>query len=88
MKLKKGQYYYTYSTMYKCYRIKKADQDCDSTRFCSGSTAYNEPNHTTKESAMKRVCELNGWKYKHKNKSPELKAIGDAFKEFCKSVGI
>lgn len=66
MKLKKGQYFYSYSTMYKCYRIRRADQDCDFSKVCSGSLVYNEPDHLTKESAMKRVCELNGWEYKER----------------------
>lgn len=66
MKLKTGQYFYTYSTMYKCYRIMKADKDCDFPRNYSGSKAYNEPDHLTKESAYQRVCELNGWEYKER----------------------
>lgn len=53
--------------MYKCYRIRRVDQDCDFPRFCSGSLVYNEPDHLTKESAYKRVCELNGWSYTPKN---------------------
>lgn len=52
--------------MYKCYRIMKADKDCDFPRNYSGSKAYNEPDHLTKESAYQRVCELNGWSYTKK----------------------
>jgi hypothetical protein len=59
--IQKGQYFYSYSTMYRCYRIYKADGECCPPRTHNGSIAYNEKDYDNKEDARKRVYELNGW---------------------------
>lgn len=61
-KIKKGQYFYGYSPMYKCYKIYKASEDSEDIRKSgSGSTVWNEPSYETQAEARQRVKELNGW---------------------------
>lgn len=60
MKIKKGQFFYSY--LRGGWRIYKADADSEDIRFGgSGSIAPNEPSYATREDARTRVYQLNGW---------------------------
>lgn len=62
MKLKKGQYFYSYLRGF--YRIYRSTIDTENTRIeCGGSLVPGEDSYQTRKEAMQRVCELNGWTF-------------------------
>lgn len=62
MKPKVGQYFYAIrGNSFRIYRCTEASDD----GYCS-SPVIAEPCFPDRESARKRVYELNGWKYKDK----------------------
>lgn len=93
MIVRKGQYFYLWSGKYQCYRIYKADEDCKPPHQVNCSAAYNEAYYHSKEEAMARVCELNGWEYdvnykQRKQTEPRVKDEDERFREFCKNAGL